>query len=225
MKFDVIAQGSYPGLQATLDPGDKMVAEAGAMAWMDDCIEVSTSARGGVLAGLKRSVLGGESFFQNEFTSTRPGGQIVLVSGQPGDIKEMDMAGQDILLEKGAYLASTPDVKVDSKFQGLKGLFAEGMFVLQASGNGKLFYSSYGDIREVQVEGEYVVDNGYAVAWDSTLSYQIRKSGKKIRAFLFSDQLVMHFSGRGRIWVQSRSPSSLASWIYPFRRVRPKSNE
>lgn len=225
MKFDVIAEGSYPALQATLDPGEKLVAESGAMAWMDACIEVSTSSRGGVLAGLSRKVLGGESFFQNEFTSKRPGGQVTLVSGQPGDIREMDMAGQEILLEKGAYLASTPDVQVNSKFQGLKGLFSEGMFVLQASGTGKLFYSSYGDIQEVAVQGEYVVDNGYAVAWDSSLDYSISKSGHRIRSFLFSDQLILRFRGHGRVWVQSRSPSSLASWIYPFRRQRPRNND
>lgn len=224
MKFDIIAEGSYPALVVTLDPGDKMVAEAGAMAWMDDCIETQTSSRGGIMAGLKRSMLGGESFFQNEFTSTRPGGQVTLVAGQPGALKEMDMEGEKVFLEKGAYLASTPDVVIDSKFQGLKGLFAEGMFALQATGSGKLFYSSYGDIQEIVVDGDYVVDNGYAVAWDASLQYTVTKSSQKIRAFAFSDQLVMRFSGQGRVWVQSRSPSSLSSWIYPFRRVRRKNN-
>lgn len=222
MQYEILAQGSYPGLEVSLDPGDKLVAEAGAMAWMDPDIQVKTSTRGGVLSGLKRSVLGGESFFQNEYTTTRPGARICLVAGQPGDIRTTRMEGENLFMERGAYLASTPDVKVDARFQGLKGLFAEGLFVLQAGGTGTLFWNAYGDVHEVQVSGEYVVDNGYAVAWESTLDYRVTRSGKKIRSFLFSDQLIMRFSGHGRVWVQSRSPHSLASFIHPFRRVRKR---
>lgn len=224
MRYEVTAPGSYPALEVALEPGEKLVAEAGAMAWMDPAIQVTTSTRGGVLSGLKRSVLGGESFFQNEYTTTQPGAKISLVAGQPGDIMVTEMEGQRLMLERGAYLASAPTVTVDAKFQGLKGLFAEGMFVLQASGTGPMFWTGYGDIQEIQVSGEYVVDNGYAVAWDASLNYSVTKSGKKIRAFLFADQLVMKFSGHGRVWVQSRSPTALSSWVYPFRRVRPKSN-
>jgi len=222
MNFEVVAEGSYPALEVTLDPGEKVVAEAGAMSWMDACIETKTAARGGILSGLKRSVLGGESFFQNAFTSTRPGGKVTLVSGQPGDLVGMQMDGEKLLLEKGAYLASGPDVNIDSQFQGLKGLFAEGMFCLTASGSGMMYFSSYGDVQVVDVSGEYVVDNGYAVAWDASLEYSVTKSGKKIRSFLFSDQLIMRFRGHGRVWVQSRSPTSMASWVYPFRRVRQR---
>ncbi|MBI3924229.1 MAG: TIGR00266 family protein [Armatimonadetes bacterium] len=220
MQYQLVAQGSYPALVVALDPGDKLVAEAGAMSWMDPNIQVKTSMRGGMGGALKRKFLGGESFFQNEYTSNVAGAQITLVAGQPGDIRATPMEGERLMLERGAYLASTPDVQIDSKFQGLKGLFSEGMFVLQASGSGILFWNSYGDVQEVQVAGDYVVDNGYAVAWDASLSYTVTRSGKKIRSFLFSDQLVMRFSGHGRVWVQSRSPYSLASWVHPFRRVR-----
>ena len=66
---------------------------------------------------------------------------------------------------------------------------------------------------------EYLVDNGYAVAWDSTLEYKITRS-QKVRSFLFSDQLLLRFSGRGRLWVQSRSPRVFAGWVHPFRRVK-----
>jgi uncharacterized protein (TIGR00266 family) len=189
------------------------------MAWMDTTVECKTAARGGIGASLKRGVLGGESFFQNSYTSAS-GGQVTLVSGPPGEIRAMEMAGQRLLLERGAYLASGPDVKVDSKFKGLKGLFAEGMFVLQVEGSGPLFFNSYGDVTEVQVEGEYIVDNGFAVAWDASLDYKVTKSGKKVRSFLFGDQLVMKFSGNGRVWTQSRSPRSMASWVFPFRPVK-----
>ena len=75
----------------------------------------------------------------------------------------------------------------------------------------------------IDIDGEYVVDNGYAVAWEPTLTYQLTR-GRKIRSFLFSDQLLLRFSGKGRIWLQSRSPRSLAAWVHPFRPVESKSN-
>ena len=110
----------------------------------------------------------------------------------------------------------------NSDFQGLRGLFNEGMFILRVSGNGTLFFSAYGDIQEIEVDGGYVVDNGHAVAWDSTLDYRLTRA-KKIRSFLFSDQIIMKFSGRGRLWVQSRNPRSLANWVHPFRNVKSSS--
>lgn len=204
-----------------LTPGDTLVSEAGAMAWMDPSVDCKTSARGGVGASLKRRVLGGESFFQNSYT-TSTGGTIALVAGPPGEIRSLEMSGQQIYLERGGYLASGPDVKLDSKFQGLKGLFAEGMFVLQVSGDGPLFFNSYGDICEVQVDGEYIVDNGYAVAWDSTLTYSIKNTATGVSSFLFGNRLVMKLKGQGRVWTQSRAPQALSSWIYPFRRMKKK---
>jgi uncharacterized protein (TIGR00266 family) len=219
MVYEINCQGAYPILEVTLSAGDTLVSEAGAMAWMDTSVNCKTAARGGVGSSLKRGLLGGESFFQNSYSSER-GGKVTLVSGPPGEIRAIEMTGQRLLLERGAYLASAPTVTVDSKFKGLKGLFSEGMFVLQVEGSGPLFFNGYGDIHEVQVEGEYIVDNGYAVAWDATLDYKVTKSGKKVRSFLFGDQLVMRFTGHGRVWTQSRSPRSMAAWVFPFRRVK-----
>jgi uncharacterized protein (TIGR00266 family) len=221
MQYEINYQGAYPVLEVTLSAGDTLVSEAGAMAWMDTTVQCKTAARGGIGASLKRGMLGGESFFQNSYT-TESGGKITLVCGPPGEIRAMEMAGQRLLMERGAYLASGPDVTIDSKFKGLKGLFSEGMFVLQVEGSGTLFFNSYGDISEVQVEGEYIVDNGYAVAWDASLDYKVSRTSKKIRSFLFGDQLVMRFSGHGRVWTQSRSPRSMAAWVYPFRPVKQK---
>lgn len=221
MQYEINYQGAYPILEVTLGAGDSLVSEAGAMAWMDPTVAVKTAARGGVGASLKRGILGGESFFQNTYTSGS-GGKVTLVSGPPGEIRAIDMAGQRLLMERGAYLASSPEVQVNAQFKGLKGLFSEGMFVLQVDGSGTLFFNAYGDITEVQVEGEYIVDNGFAVAWDASLDYKVSRTSKKIRSFLFGDQLVMRFSGNGRVWTQSRSPRSMASWVYPFRKVKQK---
>lgn len=219
MKYEIQCQPSYSVVEVGLDPGQQVVAEAGAMAWMSSNIKTTTSTRGGVLSGLKRAVLSGESFFQNTYEAEGGPGIVGLAPGRPGDIVPYEMNGDELFLEKGAYLASMPGVHCDAKFQGLKGLFNEGFFVLRVTGNGTLFFNAYGDIEEVEVNGSYVVDNGYAVAWQPTLEYKLTRA-RKVRSFLFSDQLLLHFTGQGKLWVQSRSPRTLANWVHPFRRQK-----
>jgi uncharacterized protein (TIGR00266 family) len=216
LEYTIQSQPSYSLLEVTLDENDSLAAESGAMAWMSDNIRMTTSTRGGVLTGIRRSVLGGESFFQNTYHSEGGQGKLGLAPGQPGDIVAHDMRGTDLYLEKNAFLASDVNVSIDSKFEGLRGLFNEGLFILRASGRGKLFFNSYGDVQEIEVDGSYIVDNSHAVAWEPTLDYRITR-GRKIRSFLFSDQLLLRFSGRGRLWVQSRNPQALANWVNPFR--------
>ncbi|MDA1256436.1 MAG: TIGR00266 family protein [Chloroflexi bacterium] len=218
MRYTIEAQPSYSVLEVTVDPGEQLVSEAGAMAWMSPNMRIATSTRGGIMAALSRSMLSGESFFQNTYEAVEGPGVVGLTPGQPGDVVAHQMTGGELLLEKDAYLASDPGVRLDSNFQGLSGLFNEGLFVLRATGAGTLFFTGYGDIEEIDLDGEYLVDNGHAVAWDSELRYTLTRA-RKIRSFLFSDQLLMRFSGKGKLWVQSRNPRSFANWIVPFRPV------
>ena len=98
------------------------------------------------------------------------------------------------------------------------------MLGLRVSGTGFLFFGSYGDVQEVDVDGSYTVDNGYAVAWEQTLDYSIGRTGRSIRDFFFGDQLICRYHGRGKLWIQTRSPRNLAAWVHPFRRVKSKSD-
>lgn len=224
MQHKILCSPSYAMIEVALERGESITAEAGAMAWMDPTIETRTQARGGVLAGLKRKVLAGESFFQNTYTASRGEGSITLCAGAAGDVVAVDLDHDELILERGAFIACDDDVTIDSKFDGFKGLFSEGLFVLRCGGRGKLFFGSYGDITEIEIDGEYVVDSGYAVAWEPSLSYRISRA-RRVRSFLFSDQLLMRFSGRGKLWVQSRSPRSLANFLHPFRRVQRSNND
>ncbi len=222
MQYEILAAPSYSLLEVDLDPGQKIITESGAMAWMEGDLETQTGVRGGLMKGLKRKLLSGESFFQNTYTAGPGGGRIALAPGPDGEIVPYEMTGGELILEKSAYLASTEGVECDSKFDGFKGLFNEGFFVLRVTGEGLLFFNAYGDIREIEVDGSYQIDNGYAVAWEPTLEYKLTRSGRTIRSFLFSDQFILRFTGTGKLWVQSRSPRSLASWVHPFRPVEAK---
>ncbi|MBM4089006.1 MAG: TIGR00266 family protein [Planctomycetes bacterium] len=223
MKHQIICNPTYSAVEVQLEAGERLLAESGSMAWMSSNVKTETAVRGGLLAGMKRKFLTGESFFQNTYHPEGGPGSVTLAPGTVGDIVAHTLWNSELLLEKGAYLASTEGVACDAKWGGLKGFFNEGMFVLRVTGSGTLFFNAYGDIHPVDVAGDYVVDNGYAVAWEPSLTYHLTRS-KKIRSFLFSDQLLLRFSGRGRVWVQSRSPRSLANWVHPFRRVQSKSS-
>ena len=222
MQHRIVHGPSYSLLEVDLDPGEELISESGAMAWMDSNVRTQTSTRGGVLTGLKRKLLSGESFFQNTFRAEGGPGRVTLAPGPAGDVVAHELSGE-LYLEKGAYLASTSGVKVDAKFDGLRGLFNEGLFVLRCSGEGLLFFDAYGEIHELDLDGEYTVDNGFAVAWEPSLSYRLTRA-RKIRSFLFSDQILLRFEGRGKLWVQSRSARSMANWVHPFRPVKAKSN-
>ena len=223
MKYQIICEPTYAAVDVHLDSGERVVGDAGAMAWMTANMKTETSTRGGFLKGLKRKLLSGESFFQNTYYPQGGPGSITFAPGASGDVVGHELADGELLLEKGAYLASSETIHCDSKFDGLRGFFNEGMFVLRVTGTGTVLFHGYGDIHPIDVDGEYIVDNGFAVAWEPTLSYTLTR-GKKLRSFLFSDQLLLRFAGQGRVWVQSRNPRSLANWVHPFRPVESDNN-
>lgn len=223
MEYRLQCEPGYSLVECELAAGEQIVGDAGAMAWMSPTIQTETTTRGGILKGLRRAALGGESFFQNTYTAVGAPGAIAFAPGCAGGIVPHELRDGELLLQKSAYLASSTDIHCDSKWQGLKGFFSEGLFVLRVTGTGLLFFASYGCVHEIEVNGEYTLDNGYAVAWEPSLSYRITRANK-IRSFLFSDQLLVRFSGRGKLWAQSRSAHSLANWVYPFRPVKTKSS-
>lgn len=223
MDYTVLCNPTYSVLEATLEDGETIVGDAGAMTWMAGHLTTTTDTRGGFLQGLKRKVLTGESFFQNTYRAEGGSGTIGLAPGSAGDIVALRLEGTELFLEKGAYLASEPGVTCDSKWSGLRGFFNEGLFILRCTGSGMLFFNAYGQVHEVDVTDEYIVDSGYAVAWEPTLEYRLTRA-RRIRSFLFSDQILLRFSGRGKVWVQTRSPQSLANWVFPFR-PRKKNND
>jgi uncharacterized protein (TIGR00266 family) len=100
----------------------------------------------------------------------------------------------------------------------------ESLIMLRASGTGDLFLSSYGAIHPVRVEGSYIVDTTNIVAFDESLTFRVRPLGG-VKSLLFSKEgLVCEFTGTGRLWIQTRSVDSLAAFLHPYRRIKPKSN-
>ncbi|MBN2187625.1 MAG: TIGR00266 family protein [Dehalococcoidia bacterium] len=217
MESEILYQPSYSLARVRLNAGEAITAEAGAMVSMSEGITIETSVKGGFLAGLKRSFLGGESFFMNTFKAGAPG-EITFAPPLPGDIVHFRLSGETILVQSSSYIASSPDISVDTKWAGAKGFFAkEGLFLLKVQGTGDLFLSSYGAIHEIKLSaGEsYTIDNGHMVAFDESVNYKIKRVGG-IKSTLFSGEgLVCTYTGSGRIFMQTRSEDAFLSWLIP----------
>jgi uncharacterized protein (TIGR00266 family) len=221
MQSKIELNPEYAMLEVEIMPGEKLIAESGAMVAMDSAIKLTSKSRGGILKGLKRKVLGGESFFQSTYEAENQPGKVYLAPGAPGDIKEFELApGQSLMIQSSCYMASTPEVNLDTKWGGAKGFFSgTGMFLLKATGPGKVWITSFGALATQEVESAFTVDTGHIVAFEETLDYGISKVGG-LKGLLFSGEgLVAKFSGHGKLFIQTRNPSSFAAFLNPFRPV------
>ena len=219
MRHEVKYRPSYALALIDLDPGESIQAEAGAMVSMSATIEMETSTRGGVLSGLRRSVLGGESFFINTFRAEHEEGQVTVAPPLPGDIVALELTGETtVLVQSGSFLAATEGVDVDTKWGGAKSFFSsEGLFLLRCTGQGTLWLSSYGAIHEIDLGvGEpYVVDTGHMVAFDDSVGYDVGRSGGWKSTLFSGEGLVVRLTGPGRFFMQTRSADSFLSWLIP----------
>jgi uncharacterized protein (TIGR00266 family) len=145
-----------------------------------------------------------------------------LAAPAEGDLRALELApGQEFYLQSGAYVAHIGDgLQLDTKWGGVKSFFSGvGFFMLRAVGPGTLFYAAYGAIHEVQVEHSYVCDTGHIVGFSPGLTYSVRKFGGFKGLFFSGEGLICEFQGHGSLMLQTRNPSSLASFLQPFRPV------
>jgi uncharacterized protein (TIGR00266 family) len=201
--------------KVTLEAGESVIAESGAMVGMSAHVEIQTQS-GGLMSGIKR-MFGGESFFRNTFTAHGASGEVLLAHSLCGDMTVLQMTPQGYFVQSSSFIASTPNVNIETRVGGFRSFFAgEGAFVLQATcaGPGQLLVGAFGGIQELTCDGSLVIDTGHLVAWDAGLQYSVGKSaGGWIETFVSGEGLVCHFSGSGRIWIQTRNPSEYGGTV------------
>ncbi|MEK7484605.1 MAG: TIGR00266 family protein [Planctomycetota bacterium] len=223
--YEFLHRPDYGFLKVRLKAGQTICVEASSMASMDTNIAMKTKMKGGVMASLKRGLLTGESVFINEFTAENAPGELMIAPGSIGDVTHYPLQeNKAIYLQSASYVASSPEVQIDTKWGGVRGFFSgTGLFLVKASGSGDLFFNSFGALIEVPVEEGYIIDTGYVVAFEETLQYHITTLGGLKTTLLGGDGFVCHFTGKGRVWLQTRKFYSFASWLWPFRPA-PKRN-
>ncbi|MBZ0274296.1 TIGR00266 family protein [bacterium] len=222
MEYNITGRPDYAMADISLSAGEKIVAESGAMVAMSPNVKIETSAKGGLLGGLKRMVAG-ESFFVNTFSAEGAPGTIKLAPSAPGDVEVLRLQNQTYYMQSGAYLGHFGEITVDPKFGGARSFFSgEGFFLIKVSGTGTVFFNSYGGLKKVAVNGSYIVDTTHIVAFPDTITYNVETVGGLKATFLSGEGLVCRYSGTGEIFVQTRSGPAFAGWINPFRRVEQK---
>lgn len=218
MNYEVLHEGTFPIVKCHLEHGEQIKAESDAMITMSPTIDVTGNAEGGFLKGIAR-MAAGEKFFFQYLSANRGAGDVIFAHALPGDIMPIQLNGTGLKIQKDGFLAATMDVQLETKVQNLtKGLFSgEGFFVLGARGVGTIFVSSYGAIHQINLNPseEIIIDNAHLVAWDETLEYNIEKASKKgwINSFTSGEGLVCRFRGPGRVFIQTRNPEGMKSWI------------
>ena len=217
MKYDIRYRPAFATIFVTLQPGEKITAEAGAMVSMDADVSMTTEFSGGLFSALIRKIFGGESLFVNVFRnrSNRPL-NVVLTQGMIGDIEAIKLEGKTICLQPGAYIAHTPGAKMGVRWAGFASWFAgEGLFKLQFTGNGRLLFGSYGGITQKEITGEFIVDNSHLVAYDAGIKMNVALSGGLIASLTSGEGFVNKLKGNGTIFLQSRSVSGLVGFLSP----------
>lgn len=219
---------AFAWLRVQLAAGETIRAEAGAMVRRTGDVQMETRLNAGFspsvfrliwafLVALLRKVLGNETMFINDFSSSSAG-EVVLAPTFSGNITKKSLSpGHSLFVQTGGYLASTGSVDMRLRFGGLRSFFGgEGLVLLECSGQGDLFVNSYGGVVAVPVNGKYIVDTGHIVAFDGALDFRVRSVGGAKSFFFSGEGLVCEFNGQGTVYIQSRNVNALVGWLTPL---------
>ena len=219
MRYE-IKGGAFPVVVCELADGEQMITEKGSMVWMSPNMQMDT--RGGGLGKMFSKAFSGESIFQNIYTA-RGAGMIAFGSSFPGQIKAVTIApGQDMILQKTAFLAAEPGVELSIHFNKKlgTGLFGgEGFIMQRLSGSGVAFAEIDGELVEYELrEGQQIVaDTGNVAGFTAGVKMEIQQVPGMKNKLLGGEGLVNPLlTGPGRVWLQTMPISSVAASIRPY---------
>lgn len=217
-------------VEIELDPGETVIAEAGALTYMEQDIAFDTRMGDGsnpdqgfmgkIFQAGKR-MLTGESLFTTHFTNHGTvKRRVAFAAPYPGNVLALDMArfGQRITCQKDCFLCAALGTKVDIAFQRRLGvgLFGGEGFILQRlEGDGMAFVQAGGTVIEKRLAGETLrVDTGCLVGFTDGIDYDIQRAGG-LKSMVFGGEglFLATLSGSGTVWLQSLPFSRMADRI------------
>ncbi|MBI1249086.1 TIGR00266 family protein [bacterium] len=217
-------------VEVELDPGETVIAEAGAMSYMEDGIqyearmgdgsEPNQGFFGSLMSAAGRK-LTGESLFMTHFTNHGSGKRTVAFAAPfPGKIIALDLAkiGGEIICQKDAFLCAALGTKLSIAFQRRLGagfFGGEGFILQRIQGDGKAFIQAGGTIVKKKLEGQTLrVDTGCIVGFTPGLQYDIAAAGN-LKSMVFGGEglFLATLSGHGTVLLQSLPFSRLADRI------------
>ena len=230
--YEIIGEGMQM-LVVELDHDETVVAEAGAMNWMEEGIEFEAKLGDGAdpdqgffgkmfSAGVR--MVTGESLFMTHFTNTGGGkARIGFAAPYPGSVVPVDLAqiGGDIVCQKDSFLCAARGTRVSvtfSKRLGAGFFGGEGFILQKLEGDGMAFMHAGGTVMRKELRGETLrVDTGCIVGFTSGIDYTIERAGG-LKSMLFGGEglFLASLRGTGTVWLQSLPFSRLADRILAF---------
>ena len=215
-----IKGGSFPVVICNLENGEKMITEKGSMVWMSPNMQMQT--HGGGLGRMFSKAFTGESMFQNTYTANGAG-MIAFGSSFPGQIKAVTIApGQEMIVQKSAFLASEAGVQLSLHFRKNlgAGLFGgEGFIMQRLSGSGTAFVEIDGSLVEYDLKPgqKIVVDTGNVAGFSVGVQMEIQQVPGVKNVLLGGEGLFNTvLTGPGRVWLQTMRISNVAASIRPY---------
>ena len=215
MQYQIQKRPSYAVLEVTLNSGEEIQTDPGAMMTRTSAIGNESSIGGddGVMGMAKRAVSDERGLVENKYYADGQTGTVTLVPDHPGDIKAINVTEKGPLkAQSGGLLAWEPLVERSTEFNNRSNMFSSGeLTVLGLSGQGMTFISAYGSMYEQDVEqgDPLIVDEDHIVAWTDGLSMSRQKDGSIKSTMLGGEGYVTEFRGDGHVWLQTRNPLAL----------------
>jgi len=215
-------------VEIELDPGETVIAEAGAMLYMEDGIEFNarmgdgTNPRAGFFDKLLSAgsrLITGESLFLTHFTNQGWGKKHVAFSAPyPGTIVPLELRnlGGRVIVQKDAFLCAAKGTRISITFSRKLGagfFGGEGFILQQLDGDGRAFIHAGGTVIERQLNNETLrVDTGCIVGFETSIDYNIEQAGN-LRSMVFGGEglFLATLRGTGKVWLQSMPVRKLIS--------------
>lgn len=221
MKYEIFG-GSFPAAEVTLNKGEKVFTQSGAMAWGDNDILMTTNMDGGFLKSVGRMFSGTSLMFVTH-EAQKDDSKITFSSCFPGTIKEFNIdETHEYFAQKSAFLVADPEVQVDatvnkSFWAGLLG--GEGFILQKFTGKGTLLAEIDGSVAEVELKpGQQLkVETGHVALFESTVSYEIQ-AVKGFKNIFFGGEglFLVTLTGPGKVWLQTLTAQDMAQKLLPY---------
>ncbi len=217
-------------VEVELDPGETVIAEAGAMTYMEEDISFDTRMGDGSdpdeglmgkLFSAGKRVFTGESIFTTHFSNNGSGKRRVAFSAPyPGNIVPLNMAelGEKVICQKDAFLCAALGTKVSISFNrriGAGFFGGEGFILQKLEGDGMAFIQAGGTVVKKELNGETLrVDTGCLVGFTEGIDYDIQRAGS-LKSMVFGGEglFLATLKGTGTVWLQSLPFSRMADRI------------
>lgn len=209
-----IREGQAPVVVVALEPGERLTSEAGAMMFLSGDITLDVEMPGGLVGGLKRKVLAGESLFLTHYVA-KGAGAVGITGPFPGSIRQHELDGE-IICEKHAYLGHFGEVEIESAFAQKLGMGihggGEGFFLQRLKGKGTVWLHGGGDFLDFDLAAGQglIVDTGCMVMIEPTVRYEVKMQGGVAKSL---------FGGEGLFLVQMTGPGHVTLQTLPFTRT------